>query len=223
MACKGKEQPKPVNVAPPQEVKTVTPEQGEKAISPADASPNQPPRVDYIDVIPLYPKTGDTIKVTTKATDPDGDEIKLIYQWFKNDEPLSETSDSLVLAKENFKRGDNISLNVIPDDGKVKGSSGLMKVIIGNSFPEITSSPTYGRLENQKFSYQVKAIDPDNDALAYSLKTAPSGMTIEKTTGLIQWIVLQDFKGKAEVAVVVSDGHGGEALQSFVFEIAPEK
>ena len=219
--CKGKETPKPAVTAPapPQEVKTVTPEQGEKAISPADAGPNQPPRVDYVDVIPLYPKIGDTIKITAKATDTDGDEIKLIYQWFKNDEPLSETSDSLVLTKENFKRGDNISLNVIPDDGKVKGSSGLMKVTIGNSFPEITSSPSYGRLENQKFTYQVKATDPENDTLFYSLKTAPSGMTIEKTTGLIQWIVPQDFKGKAEIAVVVSDGHGGEALQSFVFEI----
>ena len=62
----------------------------------------------------------------------------------------------------------------------MKGSSGLMKVTIGNSFPEITSSPTYGRLENQKFTYQVKATDPDNDALVYSLKTAPAGMTIEK-------------------------------------------
>ncbi|MDP2278676.1 MAG: Ig domain-containing protein, partial [Nitrospirota bacterium] len=125
--------------------------------------------------------------------------------------------------KENFKRGDNISMNVIPDDGRVQGSSGLMKVTIGNSFPEITSSPSYGRLENQKFTYQVKAIDPENDTLTYSLKTAPAGMTIDKSTGLIQWIVPQDFKGKAEIAVVVSDNHGGEALQSFVFEIVPEK
>lgn len=224
MACKGKETPKPaVTTPPPQEVKAVTPEQGEKAISPADAGPNQPPRVDYIDVIPLYPKIGDTIKITAKATDPDGDEIKLIYQWFKNEEPLSETGDALVLAKENFKRGDNISLNVIPDDGKAKGNSGLMKVTIGNSFPEITSSPSYGRLENQKFTYQVKATDAENDTLSYSLKTAPAGMTIEKTTGLIKWDVSADFKGKAEIAVVVSDGHGGEALQSFVFEIVPEK
>ena len=218
--CKGKETPKPaITPLPQQEVKAVTPEAEKKAAPSPDIKPNQPPRVDYIDVVPLYPKIGDTIKITAKATDPDGDEIKLIYQWFKNDEPLSETSDALVLTKENFKRGDNISLNVIPDDGKVKGSSGLMKVTIGNSFPEITSSPSYGRLENQKFTYQVKAIDPDNDTLTYSLKTAPSGMTIEKTTGFIQWIVPQDFKGKAEIAVIVSDNHGGEALQSFVFEI----
>ena len=221
VACKGKEPPKPSGIAqaPPQEVKTAVTEGDKKTPPPTQVSPNQPPRVDYIDVIPLYPKIGNTIKVTAKATDPDGDEIKLIYQWFKNEEPLSETSDALVLTKENFKRGDNISLNVIPDDGKIKGSGGLMKVTLGNSFPEITSSPSENKFDNRKFTYQVKATDPENDTLFYSLKTAPSGMTIEKTTGLIQWIVPQDFKGKAEIAVVVSDNHGGEALQSFVFEL----
>jgi hypothetical protein len=32
-------------------------------------------------------------------------------------------------------------------------------------------------------------------------------------------MVPQDFKGKAEIAVVVSDNHGGEAMQSFAFEL----
>jgi len=221
--CKGKEAPKPAIAPPSQEVKTTPSDAEKKAAAPADVKPNQPPRVDYIDVTPLYPKIGDTLKITVKASDPDGDEIKLIFQWFKNNELLSETSDSLVLSKEDFKRGDNISLNVIPDDGKAKGSSGLMKVAIGNSFPEITSSPSYVRLENRKFTYQVKAKDAENDTLTYSLKTAPSGMTIDKSTGLIQWIVPQGFKGKAEVVVVVSDGHGGEAVQGFAFELATAK
>ena len=48
-------------------------------------------------------------------------------------------------------------------------------------------------------------------------------MTIEKTTGLIKWEVPQDFKGKVSVTVIVNDGHSGEAVQSFAFEIVPEK
>ena len=78
--------------------------------------------------------------------------------------------------------------------------------------------------DGKNFSCQVKATDPDNDALAYSLKTAPAGMTIEKTTGLLQWIVPQDFKGKAAVAVVVSDNDGTERqCRVLLFEIVPEK
>jgi len=222
--CKGKEAPKPAVTQPPsQAIKTAPAEAEKKAAAPADVKPNQPPRVDYIDVEPTFPKIGDTIKVTVKASDPDGDEVKLIFQWFKNGEPLSETSDSLVLTKEDFKRGDNISLNVIPDDGKAKGSSGAMKVIVGNSLPEITSSPSKTKLENRKFTYQVKAADFENDPLTFSLKTAPNGMKIDASTGLIKWDVPANFKGKVSVTVIVRDDHGGETVQSFALEIMAEK
>jgi len=47
-------------------------------------------------------------------------------------------------------------------------------------------------------------------------------MTISPTKGLIQWNVPPDFKGKATFTVSITDGHGGEALQSFTLEITPE-
>ena len=40
------------------------------------------------------------------------------------------------------------------------------------------------------YTYQVKATDPDEDKLTYSLKSAPAGMTIDPKTGAIQWNVL---------------------------------
>ncbi|MBI4685726.1 MAG: hypothetical protein HY755_11060 [Nitrospirae bacterium] len=196
----------------------MAPEPEKKAIPPADATPNQPPRVTSVDVVPLYPKVGDTLKITASATDPDSDEITLIYKWFKNDELLSENSDALHLTKD-FKRGDRITLNVIPDDGKTRGSQGLMKVTIGNSPPEITSSASESRFGNQQFIYHLKAVDPENDPLTFSLKTAPQGMEIDPSTGMIQWRAPSGYKGKVQVTAHVSDGNGGEALQSFVFEI----
>jgi len=47
-------------------------------------------------------------------------------------------------------------------------------------------------------------------------------MTIEKSTGLIQWDVPPDFRGKASVTVSVTDNQGGEGLQSFIYDIAAE-
>lgn len=223
--CKGKEAPKEAAPSKPQEVATYAETKGIQttaAPSPEEAKPNQPPRVTSVDVAPLYPKLGETIKITAVATDPDGDEVKLLYQWFKNNELLSETSDSLSLTKD-FKRGDMITLNVIPDDGKDRGSPGLMKVTIGNSPPEITSSSSDSKFENRRFTYQVKATDPENDSITYSLKTSPGGMTIDPLTGLIQWDVPSDFKGRASITVYVTDDHSGEAVQSFTFEITTEK
>ena len=38
------------------------------------------------------------------------------------------------------------------------------------------------------YSYDVQAIDPDNDLLTYSLVNNPAGMTINPSTGLISWV-----------------------------------
>lgn len=219
--CKGKDIPKEALSPQPQD--TVTSESKEAQSTPAapeSAKINQPPRVIAIDALPLYPKIGDTIKVTVKAEDPDGDRVDLNYQWFRNDETLSETTENLTLTSD-FKRGDNISLHVIPTDRKTKGSMGILKVTIANAPPEIKSSPNDIKFINRKFTYQVKATDPEGDPIAYSLKTSPTGMIINQNTGLVQWDVPAGFKGRASIMVNATDDHGGESAQSFVFEITP--
>jgi hypothetical protein len=65
----------------------------------------------------------------------------------------------------------------------------------------------------------LKATDSDGDALTYSLKGAPPGMTADPETGEIRWNVPQDFAGKAAFKAVVRDGHGGEAEHNLSFTI----
>lgn len=220
-ACKAKDIEKggdslqPQKVQEPAEKKDIQ----EGTVTPGEqAKPNQLPRVTAVDVTPQYPKAGDTIKVTVTAVDPDGDEVKLRYQWFKDNELLSVTSDSLNLT-DMFKRGDRIALNIIPDDGKGQGSPGRMQVTVGNAPPEITSSSSEIKLENRKFTYKVTASDKENDPLAYSLKASPAGMTIDASTGLVRWDIPPGFKGKTSITIYVKDNHDGEAVQSFIFEM----
>ncbi len=48
-------------------------------------------------------------------------------------------------------------------------------------------------------------------------------MTINPSTGVIQWNVPPEFKGKVPIVIAVTDGHGGEAIQRFTLEITQEK
>jgi len=178
---------------------------------------NAAPELTKIKIMPETFKEGDTLHVDVIGSDMDGDEVTVLYEWTKNGEPAGKEKQIGV----SIKRGDKISTKITLFDGENYGQPVILRREIGNLPPMIVEDKNSlkPRFDGKRFSYQVKAVDPDNDTLAYSLKTAPSGMTIDKSTGLIQWIVPQDFKGKAEVAVVVSDGYGGEALQSFVFEI----
>ncbi len=75
-----------------------------------------------------------------------------------------------------------------------------------NSPPVITSNPVTQINENQAYNYQVRAEDPDNDELTYSLLKKPSWITISNS-GLISGTspeVSEDINYVVEVNV--SDG-----------------
>jgi hypothetical protein len=175
---------------------------------------NALPEISKVKIMPEIFKSGDTLYVDVVGSDRDGDEITILYEWTKNGEQAGKEKQIGVP----IKRGDKISIKITPFDGEDYGKPFILNSEMRNLPPVIIEDKKIN-FNGKSFSYQIKATDPDNDTLAYSLKTAPAGMAIEKTTGLIQWMVPQDFKGKADVAVVVSDGHGGEATQSFTFEV----
>ncbi len=63
----------------------------------------------------------------------------------------------------------------------------------GNRDPAIVSDPITSVVQDQSYRYPVRAMDPDGDSLEFALTRAPSGMGIDKSTGLIQWDPPADF------------------------------
>ncbi|MCP4414616.1 MAG: hypothetical protein GY808_18835, partial [Gammaproteobacteria bacterium] len=74
-----------------------------------------------------------------------------------------------------------------------------------NRDPEI-SGPSSGEIEaGSTLSLSYSGSDPDNDALSYSLDSAPAGMTIDGNGGL-NWTPGDDQVGSHSINVTVSDG-----------------
>jgi len=192
--------------------------QGREILSNTIQIRNSLPEISKITFLPEVFKLGDTLSVEASGSDIDGDKVTVSYEWNKNGEPAGN-SNRLEVP---IKRGDKISVKITPFDGEVYGRSVVLPKEILNLPPMINEDKTF-HFDGKVYSYQVKATDPDGDPLAYSLKTAPPGMTIDPSTGFIQWNVPSEFKGKAPITVSVTDGHGGEAIQSLTLEIAPEK
>jgi hypothetical protein len=88
-----------------------------------------------------------------------------------------------------------------------------------NRPPEISSSAPTSGSEGSLYGYDVQASDPDGDALTYSLTTSPAGMTIDPTTGAIQWTPGHDQTGDHLVEVLVADGKGGSDTQSWTITV----
>jgi len=85
-----------------------------------------------------------------------------------------------------------------------------------NHPPQITSTPVTSATVGEAYTYDVAATDPDGDTLTYSLLAAPTGMTINSSTGLINWI--PTAAGSFGVTVKVSDGELSDS-QSFTIVV----
>lgn len=85
-------------------------------------------------------------------------------------------------------------------------TSGCMLPIFGNEPPIIQSSPLLTATLGVTYSYQVIAVDDSEVNLTYSLVLAPDGMTINTSTGLIEWTPTESQLGQNEVEIIVRDG-----------------
>jgi parallel beta-helix repeat protein len=90
-----------------------------------------------------------------------------------------------------------------------------------NDKPAITSTPILSATEDAQYLYDVNAVDVDiRDWLIYSLDTAPIGMNIDSSTGLITWAPTNDQVGDNEVKVNVTDSMGVFVTQGFTITVA---
>lgn len=178
---------------------------------------NSLPEISKVKILPEIFKPGDTLYIEASGSDADGDEVALTYEWTKN----GETAGNNKQISAPLKKGDKIDVKITPYDGEAYGRPVILHREVLNLPPMIEENRRFN-LEGDLYTYQIKATDPDGDTLTYSLKSAPAGMTVDPTTGLVRWNVPSGFNGKASFTVSVADGHGGEALQSLSIEIKTE-
>ncbi len=170
--------------------------------------------------LPFSAETGVTVEARISQDRPD---VSLEYRWLINgEEHFFEKSAHL--PGNLFKRDDVIAVEVTP----VTYAGERLQVIVSRPFeainapPVITSEPPE-ELGETGFRYQVTAHDPDGDALSFKLETGPDTMTINASSGLIEWNFATMPEGNFPVNISVEDGHGGQAEQSFELQMAYEE
>src|SRR5262249_17421656 len=151
---------------------------------------------------------GQHVEIRAEGSDRDGDEIQYAYRWLRNNTLVKEGTDNTLDIAESTAQ-DDVAVDVIPSDPftkvrpfRTQRSGG------GNKPPAIVSQgPALASLE--RYEYLVRANDPDGDVVSYSLATGIPGMSIDKTSGQLVWIIAPGTKGTHKATVLVEDGHGG--------------
>jgi hypothetical protein len=196
----------------------VTPSDGKVSGTPFLSAPvkilNSPPVIQEVWIEPKVAYVTERLKANVKSSDPDRDFIYYTYQWEKNGAVLNEERGEF-LERGLFSKGDSMAVIVTPDDRETLGTPKKSEtLIISNSPPIILSSPPTS-VEKSTYIYQVKANDPDNDPLTFTLKSGPKGMEMDKKTGLIRWEIRNEDKGSHSVEIEVTDDAGAKSIQRY--------
>jgi hypothetical protein len=179
---------------------------------------NAPPVIQEVWIEPKMPTAKENLKAFEKSVDADGDSIYFTYQWEKNGVVLLDERKETV-EQGRFKKGDTITVTMVPDDREIMGApKKSAPVTILNSAPNIDSSPPFS-IDGTKYTYQVKANDPDNDPITFSLKSGPKGMKIDQKTGLIQWEIQKEDKGTHSIEIEVRDNEGATSYQRYTLVV----
>lgn len=210
-ACSGEAPPPPPvitpQVVPKKKVDTGTP-----------APPNRAPKIQSITFTPEAPKTHESVRVKVEAADPDQDAVDVDYLWYVNGEKqITRTRDNLPF--KDFKKGDTLLVEVSASDGDKTTVQRSEEIVVDNSAPEFTTDP---RSVRKIDGMELRAKDPDDDPIAFSLQGAPEGMTIHPTAGKLTYKGSENEKGGTyKISVIASDGDGGTAEWSFQIDVAP--
>jgi len=175
-----------------------------------------------------------TIDVLANDTDIDNVGRYLYLDTFSVTDVSQGTNGSVTInpdstltysPNENFYGSDTFTYTISDDKGRTDTARVNVTVNMVNDAPRFTSAPVTTATAGALYTYDVNAEDPDpGDTLTYSLTTKPADMTINSTTGLIQWKPTNEQIGNNEQVVVkVADSNSTPALdtQSFTIKVNP--
>jgi len=190
---------------------------GEPARAVGAVDRNTPPVIRNFRFIHADEKAGTGLRVLVEGHDADGDAVQFQIAWRRNGEPAG-SGDRLTAP---LKRGDKVTVTVTPFDGKDRGESVTLSREILNAAPVIEGQERF-QVSDDAVVFHVQASDPDGDLLTYSLKDAPTGMSIDRGTGWVRWVTSPGTTGKVPFTVIVSDGAGGESTARFTVTVTEQ-
>ncbi|UCE38603.1 MAG: tandem-95 repeat protein [Thermoplasmata archaeon] len=157
-----------------------------------------------------------------EAYDPDSDTLTFSLNTYPAGMTINTTTGLITWTPTNSQVGAN-NVYILVSDGK--GGTGTQSFTIfvenANDAPTITSTPITTATEDELYVYDVEVTDVDvGDNLTFGLTAYPMGMTINATTGLIEWTPTNAQVGANPVTLMVSDENGSTDTQSFTITVS---
>jgi len=174
---------------------------------------NRLPQVsDFSHTIP----TNQSSNFTISAVDPDGDPLSYAITSFPIWGEVKLNGDAVTYTPTDGFVGEDTLVYQASDGKGYTEVTVTLVVSPENKLPEIISEPKKFTAVGAVYVYQVEAFDGDGDELSYRLKAGPETMSIDESSGMVQWLPVK--AGLEEIIIEVDDGKGGVTEHRFTID-----
>jgi hypothetical protein len=179
---------------------------------------------------------GDAVSFTIAATAPEGDPYTFSATGLPAGVAINANSGLIsgtLAYSDGETQGGSYSVTVLATDslGNVGSQSFGWSVADTDRAPTLTNPGSQANVEADQVSLPLSSVDLDGNTLSFSATGLPGGLSINSSTGAITGqLDYNDAEksagiqpaagGQYFVTVNVSDGHGGQATQSFDWSIS---
>ena len=133
------------------------------------------------------------VSIVLEGSDPDGDSISYVVESQPANGTLSGDVPNLTYTPNPGFNGSD-SFTYIVNDGELDSNIAqvIIEVVSNGLVPKINTQPVLNSTVSIDYSYDVN-VDPNPDDATFSLVDAPSGMTIDPITGVIDWLTQEEY------------------------------
>ncbi len=170
------------------------------------ASLNAPPQIERVELSPLDPRPGQRVVARVVASDPDGDEIELRYEWLVNGRRSEQTASSFHV--EDVAKGTLIEVRVTAADGANQSPAARASLRVGNQPPVLQGvviEPLMEVSAGHDISASPRATDPDGDPIEYRFLWQVDGRRIDEDGPVLS---ASHFERGSRVVVTVTASDG---------------
>ena len=192
--------------------------------------PNHLPHVDLLSPPNNSIINNTSVHLSWRGIDLDGDQLTYTVRYSDNPQMqgaiVSNSSPDAFIDLVNLANNKTYYWTVDATDGKSAGTdiptaiwSFTIKV---NHLPKITSQPPLSIQVGDSYDYNITAVDDDNDILSFSIIQAPNSLSLNSSTGRINWMPNITDVGNHTIIIRVSDVKGGVDQQTFNVSVIPK-
>ncbi len=174
-------------------------------------------------------KETELLLFTVAAIDPDNEESTIIAEnlpvgsTFKKQPHRAAPTEAQwqFTWRPTFAQSGDYKVTFIAADTLGNTSRQTVSITVQNNNRAPVMNPIANKNipEGEMVSFQIEAIDPDDDAITYTAEILPELASLETQTGEFSWQPSLKQTGDYPITVYASDGLGGTATQSFYITV----